>query len=111
MDNQNPAVRARASSLSSAAAAAARLREVLDVSSLPGCSLGVDAAQVEGTLLGSDSGYANGGDDNYMIDEAITPGEVFDMIRDIKDPEHPLTLEQLSVVDLDHVSIQQTPEP
>ena len=54
-----------------------RLREVLDVSSLPGCSLGVDAAQVEGTLLGSDSGYANGGDDNYMIDEAITPGRSF----------------------------------
>ena len=35
----------------------------------------------------------------------LLQAEVFDMIRDIKDPEHPLTLEQLSVVDLDHVSI------
>lgn len=31
--------------------------------------------------------------------------EVYDMIRNIKDPEHPLTLEQLNVVDEDNVFV------
>ena len=31
--------------------------------------------------------------------------EVFDMIRDINDPEHPLTLEQLNVVRQDHIEV------
>ncbi len=31
--------------------------------------------------------------------------EVFDLIRDINDPEHPLTLEQLNVVELDKVAV------
>jgi hypothetical protein len=30
--------------------------------------------------------------------EPITPREVFELIRNINDPEHPLTLEQLNVV-------------
>ena len=35
-------------------------------------------------------------DDDYA--ETIDGEEVFDLIRDIGDPEHPLTLEQLKVV-------------
>jgi hypothetical protein len=31
--------------------------------------------------------------------------EVFDMIRSINDPEHPLTLEQLNVVNLQDVKV------
>lgn len=31
------------------------------------------------------------------------------MIRDISDPEHPLTLEQLNVVSIDHVCVQEGP--
>lgn len=31
--------------------------------------------------------------------------EVFDLIRNINDPEHPLTLEELSVVELDKVAV------
>ena len=38
------------------------------------------------------------------VDE-ITQREVFDIIRNIQDPEHPLTLEQLNVVNLDHVEV------
>lgn len=42
-------------------------------------------------------------DNNYedMIDER----EVFDMIRNLQDPEHPLTLEELNVLDIDSVKI------
>ena len=31
--------------------------------------------------------------------------EIFDLIRDINDPEHPLTLEELNVVELDKISV------
>ncbi|KNC83776.1 hypothetical protein SARC_04000 [Sphaeroforma arctica JP610] len=31
--------------------------------------------------------------------------EIFDLIRDIKDPEHPFTLEQLNVVSLDQIEV------
>ena len=37
--------------------------------------------------------------------ELMDADEVFDMIRNIQDPEHPLTLEQLNVVNRDHVSV------
>jgi len=30
---------------------------------------------------------------------------ILDLIREINDPEHPLTLEELNVVDCDHVSV------
>ena len=38
--------------------------------------------------------------------ESYTENEIFDMIRNIQDPEHPLTLEQLNVVNQDHVSVK-----
>ena len=37
--------------------------------------------------------------------EHVTKEEVFSHIRNINDPEHPLTLEQLNVVSLDHVEV------
>ena len=42
--------------------------------------------------------------DNDVMD-LIDEREVFDEIRNIKDPEHPLTLEQLNVVDIESVSV------
>ena len=35
--------------------------------------------------------------------DPFDPREVFDLIRNVNDPEHPLTLEQLNVVELDKV--------
>lgn len=40
------------------------------------------------------------------IQDQIDALEVFDHIRNINDPEHPLTLEQLNVVTLDQISIE-----
>jgi metal-sulfur cluster biosynthetic enzyme len=42
--------------------------------------------------------------DNNVIDE-IDEREIFDCIRSIQDPEHPLTLEELNVLDIESVSI------
>jgi metal-sulfur cluster biosynthetic enzyme len=39
------------------------------------------------------------------IDE-ITPVEIFEYIRNLNDPEHPLTLEQLNVVNVEHISVE-----
>ena len=39
------------------------------------------------------------------VEDAVTPGEIFDLIRDLNDPEHPLTLEQLAVVEEEKISI------
>ncbi|CAG0922644.1 unnamed protein product [Notodromas monacha] len=43
-------------------------------------------------------------EDDSLVDE-VTPGEIFDLIRNLNDPEHPLTLEQLSVVEEDKIRI------
>ncbi|KAF7491012.1 MIP18 family protein F45G2.10 [Sarcoptes scabiei] len=42
-------------------------------------------------------------DDN--VTDEIDAREIFDLIRGIKDPEHPLTLEELNVVQEDHITI------
>ncbi|OTF75721.1 hypothetical protein BLA29_001223 [Euroglyphus maynei] len=42
--------------------------------------------------------------DDNVVDE-IDSREIFDLIRGIKDPEHPLTLEELNVVDEEHVIV------
>ncbi|KAL4234667.1 Mitotic spindle-associated MMXD complex subunit MIP18 [Mactra antiquata] len=42
-------------------------------------------------------------DDN--VEDKIDNREVFDLIRNINDPEHPLTLEDLNVVDCDNVHV------
>jgi metal-sulfur cluster biosynthetic enzyme len=40
-----------------------------------------------------------------LLREAFTSQEIFEHIRNINDPEHPLTLEQLNVVSSDNVDI------
>ncbi|CAG8442038.1 8040_t:CDS:2 [Ambispora leptoticha] len=42
---------------------------------------------------------------NEDIEDIIDSQEVFDLIRSISDPEHPLTLEQLNVTQLEHVTV------
>lgn len=39
------------------------------------------------------------------IEDPIDAREIFDLIRDIKDPEHPLTLEELNVVREEQIQI------
>ncbi|KAI9343953.1 hypothetical protein BDR26DRAFT_857852, partial [Obelidium mucronatum] len=40
--------------------------------------------------------------------EVIDSEEVFDLIRNINDPEHPLTLEQLNVAQLRHITVDHS---
>ena len=37
--------------------------------------------------------------------DTITPNEIFDIVRNIQDPEHPLTLEQLNVVRMELIKV------
>ena len=39
--------------------------------------------------------------------DLFTPDEVFQIIRNIQDPEHPLTLEQLHVVNRNHIQVME----
>ena len=39
------------------------------------------------------------------VEDPFDVREIFDLIRDINDPEHPLTLEQLNVVTEDQISV------
>lgn len=39
------------------------------------------------------------------VEDAIDSQEVFDLIRSISDPEHPLTLEQLNVTQFEHIVV------
>jgi len=40
--------------------------------------------------------------------DPVSPEEVFEMIRHLNDPEHPLTLEQLNVVSVDNVHVDDS---
>ncbi|GBB96692.1 hypothetical protein RclHR1_02810010 [Rhizophagus clarus] len=44
-------------------------------------------------------------EEDENIEDKIDSQEVFDLIRSISDPEHPLTLEELNVTQLDHVTV------
>lgn len=44
-------------------------------------------------------------EDNEEVEETIDPQEVFDLISTISDPEHPLTLAQLAVVNLPDITV------
>mmetsp|Transcript_34 Transcript_34/g.51 ORF Transcript_34/g.51 Transcript_34/m.51 type:complete len:159 (-) Transcript_34:1383-1859(-) len=46
--------------------------------------------------------------DNEEDREPFTSKEIFQYIRKLNDPEHPLTLEQLNVVNLDHIMVNDT---
>lgn len=72
---------------------------------------------------GSDSGYGeDDDDDDYEHEDSkrlqpikstktqkddIDQHEVYDLVRSISDPEHPLTLEQLAVVNAEHIVIDE----
>jgi metal-sulfur cluster biosynthetic enzyme len=47
------------------------------------------------------------GDEEDEDDDEVTAQEIFELIRGINDPEHPLTLEQLKVVSVEHVQVNQ----
>lgn len=38
------------------------------------------------------------------VEDPVDPREIFDLVKDIKDPEHPLTLEELNVVREEQIS-------
>ncbi|XP_027863260.1 cytosolic iron-sulfur assembly component 2B [Xiphophorus couchianus] len=42
------------------------------------------------------------------VHDPIDDREIFDLIRSINDPEHPLSLEELNVVELDRVKVNDT---
>jgi metal-sulfur cluster biosynthetic enzyme len=44
-------------------------------------------------------------DEDDFVHDAVDAREVFDHIRNINDPEHPLTLEELNVVDESHIKV------
>ncbi|KAJ3286549.1 Mitotic spindle-associated MMXD complex subunit MIP18 [Borealophlyctis nickersoniae] len=44
-------------------------------------------------------------DEDEGVADIFDAEEVFDLIRHINDPEHPLTLEQLNVTQLEHITI------
>ncbi|KAG4306402.1 hypothetical protein PORY_000390 [Pneumocystis oryctolagi] len=44
--------------------------------------------------------------DNFEIDEIIDKQEIYDLLVGITDPEHPLTLEQLAVINLEDIYLQ-----
>jgi metal-sulfur cluster biosynthetic enzyme len=44
-------------------------------------------------------------DFNNNIEDELDEREIFDMIRNIQDPEHPLTLEDLNVLDIESVTL------
>lgn len=48
--------------------------------------------------------FGDAADDDEI--EYVTASEVFEHIRHVNDPEHPLTLEQLNIVRLDQVTVQ-----
>ena len=43
---------------------------------------------------------------NDEITDPVDVREIFDLIRDINDPEHPLTLEQLNVVTEEQITVE-----
>ena len=49
---------------------------------------------------------------NFIEDHltVVTTETIFELLRDIKDPEHPYTLEQLNVINYDGISIKQLTE-
>ncbi|GAA6050124.1 hypothetical protein JCM3770_001384 [Rhodotorula araucariae] len=50
-------------------------------------------------------------DDHARAEDQIDQDEIFDLIRSISDPEHPLTLEQLAVVSAPQITIHHGKRP
>ncbi|GAA5884286.1 hypothetical protein JCM16303_002440 [Sporobolomyces ruberrimus] len=57
--------------------------------------------------------YGQAENDTYKVDdlEEIDQDEIFDLIRSISDPEHPLTLEQLAVVSSSQITVNNGKRP
>lgn len=49
--------------------------------------------------------------DENDIEEPIDAQEIYDLISTISDPEHPLTLGQLAVVNLEHIQVIDSGDP
>ncbi|XP_072987487.1 protein AE7-like 1 isoform X2 [Typha latifolia] len=45
--------------------------------------------------------------EDFHPDEAVDPIDVFDFVRDIRDPEHPYSLEQLSVLSQESITVDE----
>ncbi|KAL3038995.1 hypothetical protein AAZX31_01G163000 [Glycine max] len=43
--------------------------------------------------------------DDPHADDAVDPLDIYDFVRDIRDPEHPYSLEQLSVLSEESISV------
>ncbi|GAA6026730.1 hypothetical protein JCM8097_005819 [Rhodosporidiobolus ruineniae] len=107
LDNANPTIHSTASASSRRTR---RRRDSLDLS-----AAGDEAWARFGRELGAREG-AEGGESELEdalrdIEEAIDGDEVFDLIRSITDPEHPLTLEQLAVVSEPQITVKHGKRP
>ncbi|GAA5978623.1 hypothetical protein JCM10908_004427 [Rhodotorula pacifica] len=108
-DNANPTIHS-----SSAASSSRRVRLAdLDLSADDdlawhqlGKQLELEAAALEQER--NSTGTATGQD---REGEEIDADEIFDLIRSISDPEHPLTLEQLAVVSSEQITVQHGKRP
>jgi hypothetical protein len=79
----------------------------LDISSLRNSILEFVPSCEKRQMQASDHTF-NKGETTATPPDPIDADEVFDLIRNIQDPEHPLTLEQLSVVRRGHVEVKDT---
>ncbi|GAA5919350.1 hypothetical protein JCM1841_004355 [Sporobolomyces salmonicolor] len=62
--------------------------------------------------LGRELQYGSEEDDDIEdVNEDIDEDEIFDLIRSISDPEHPLTLEQLAVVSSSQITVSHGKRP
>ncbi|KAF8251890.1 hypothetical protein K440DRAFT_612238, partial [Wilcoxina mikolae CBS 423.85] len=55
----------------------------------------------------SDLSDSDSEDDSIV--ETIDPQEIYDLVATMCDPEHPITLGQLAVVNLEHISVHEDP--
>jgi hypothetical protein len=62
-----------------------------------------NAAPIVHAVKSRERAIASSLDDN--LEDLLDAREVFDYIRDINDPEHPYTLEQLNVVEEDLIKV------
>lgn len=75
-------------------------------------SLFAELSDPEDAATDSSSSSANGDDDAEDDEyEPIDSQEVFDLISTISDPEHPLSLGQLAVVNLPHITVTDSGNP
>lgn len=65
-------------------------------------------AEVDDYDLASIEGKQDDNNTHKIVEkDVIDSEEVFDLVRSISDPEHPLSLEQLAVVNVEHVTVDE----